>query len=91
MGLLERSTIEIDRGELVGRDPRTLKPSDFAEAGVEIRPTMKAIRAKCLDCCAGDQSEVRKCVSVSCPLWAMRMGRFPAALRAALRDDEEAM
>lgn len=88
MALLERSTIEADHGELVGRDPRTLTPADFAEADVELRPVFKSIRAKCLDCCAGDQSEVRKCVSVRCPLWPMRMGRFPKALRAALREDE---
>ena len=35
----------------------------------------KAIRLKCLDCCAGQAAEVRKCTAVNCPLWRYRMGR----------------
>lgn len=35
----------------------------------------KAIRLKCLDCCCGQPSEVRKCPAESCPLWRFRMGR----------------
>ncbi len=36
---------------------------------------MKSIRAKCLDCCAGQQAEVRRCHIKRCPLWRYRMGR----------------
>lgn len=35
----------------------------------------KAIRLKCLDCCAGSYSEVRLCSATKCPLWRYRMGR----------------
>ena len=35
----------------------------------------KAIRLKCLDCCAYQPAEVRKCPAVNCPLWRFRMGR----------------
>ena len=35
----------------------------------------KAIRLKCLDCCCGQPSEVRKCPAENCPLWRFRMGR----------------
>lgn len=35
----------------------------------------KAIRLKCLDCCAYQPAEVRKCPVVDCPLWRFRMGR----------------
>lgn len=35
----------------------------------------KAIRLKCLDCCAGQAAEVRKCPAEHCPLWRFRMGR----------------
>jgi hypothetical protein len=35
----------------------------------------KAIRLKCLDCCADQLAEVRKCPAVDCPLWRFRMGR----------------
>lgn len=35
----------------------------------------KAIRLKCLDCCAYQPAEVRKCPAADCPLWRFRMGR----------------
>ena len=35
----------------------------------------KAIRLKCIDCCAGQPSEVRKCPAEHCPLWRYRMGK----------------
>lgn len=34
----------------------------------------KAIRLKCLDCCCGNSSEVRRCTCINCPLWRYRMG-----------------
>ena len=34
----------------------------------------KAIRLKCLDCCCGSSTEVRKCPAEDCPLWRYRMG-----------------
>lgn len=43
----------------------------------------KAIRLKCLDCCCGSASEVRRCESRNCPLWRFRMGR------EVLEDSEE--
>jgi len=36
---------------------------------------LKAIRLKCLDCCAGSRKEVRLCPVRDCPLWPFRMGR----------------
>lgn len=38
---------------------------------------LKAIREKCLDCCADQPGEVRACPSESCPLWLYRMGHNP--------------
>lgn len=38
---------------------------------------IKAIRAKCLDCCGGQPYEVRLCTVVNCPLYAYRMGHRP--------------
>lgn len=35
----------------------------------------QAIRAKCLDCCCGQASEVRKCTVTNCPLWIYRLGK----------------
>lgn len=34
---------------------------------------MRAIRAKCLDCCCGQVVEVRLCAAENCPLWENRM------------------
>lgn len=41
----------------------------------------KAMRAKCLDCCAGLPGEVRLCTATGCPLWPYRMGRNPNRAR----------
>lgn len=38
---------------------------------------MKAIRAKCLDCCCWQTAEVDRCAAVYCPLWEYRFGRKP--------------
>jgi hypothetical protein len=39
---------------------------------------VKAIRAKCLDCCCGQAKEVRLCPVEDCPLYLYRMGKNPA-------------
>lgn len=36
---------------------------------------LKAIRAKCLDCCCGQASEVKNCQIKRCPLWEYRFGK----------------
>lgn len=38
---------------------------------------LKAIRAKCLDCCAGQVAEIRRCTVENCPLFPYRMGKRP--------------
>jgi len=73
---LERSPYPSDGGQKVGKDPRFLSISDLRELG-HPESTSKIIRAKCLDCCNGQPSEVRKCVATSCPLWPVRMGKNP--------------
>lgn len=59
----------------------------------------KSIRAKCLDCCNGQQAEVRKCHIKKCALWRFRMGReerdelyylaHPSAKNSTCADDFE--
>ena len=39
---------------------------------------IKAIRAKCLDCCCGQRQEVRLCPVSACPLFPYRLGKRPA-------------
>ena len=43
----------------------------------EIRTPIKAIRAKCLDCCCDQREEVKLCPAKTCPLWRFRMGKNP--------------
>ena len=38
---------------------------------------MKAIRAKCLDCCCGSAQEVRLCEISTCPLYPYKSGHKP--------------
>ena len=73
---LEPSPHSADGSEKVGKLPRSIPTDDLAALGHPKSP-IKAIRAKCVDCCVGDLSEVRKCVATSCPLWPFRMGKNP--------------
>ncbi|WP_170600909.1 hypothetical protein [Ruegeria arenilitoris] len=77
--LLESSPYEVDEGQLIGRDPREI--SSDAWDGIPYLIGMKAIRAKCLDCCNDSAAEVRKCVCTTCPLWPLRMGSVPKDFR----------
>lgn len=42
-----------------------------------IRTQMKAIRAKCIECCCGDTKEVDLCTAEDCPLYHYRFGKTP--------------
>jgi hypothetical protein len=41
------------------------------------QPLLKVIRSKCIDCCVGQQAEVRLCEAYDCNLWPYRMGKNP--------------
>jgi hypothetical protein len=64
-------------GYMVGRDPRAMSLAELEAVGhARLSPT-EAIRAKCLDCCAGSPHEVRLCVATLCPSWPFRTGSNP--------------
>lgn len=44
---------------------------------MKILTPLKAIRAKCLDCCCGNKAEVRNCTIVNCSLYPYRLGHRP--------------
>ena len=46
---------------------------------MEILTPIKAIRAKCLDCCGNQRNEVRQCTCTKCSLYPYRMGHRPKA------------
>lgn len=72
---LRVSPHEADGGEIIAKSPSEIPLADLRTLGHPESP-IKAIRAKCRDCVHSD-SEVRKCVQTSCPLWPFRMGRNP--------------
>ena len=49
---------------------------------------LKAMRAKCLDCCAGSRHEVAHCCIENCPLYPYRFGRRPGSGRRQLTDEQ---
>jgi hypothetical protein len=62
-------------GSTEGRHP--VSRDELQAAGHDKRPLLKVIRAKCLDCSAGSDVEVRRCTAVGCSLWPYRMGNDP--------------
>ena len=49
---------------------------------------VKAIRAKCLDCCCGSAYEVSKCEIEDCSLFPYRFGKNPNFKAKELTDEE---
>ena len=43
----------------------------------KILTPLKAIRAKCMDCCCGQAKEIKLCNMKNCPLYPYRMGKRP--------------
>lgn len=48
-----------------------------------LRP-LKAIRAKCVECCGGSAVEVKFCEIEDCPLFPYRFGKRPARVRRVI-------
>src|SRR5262245_43219565 len=86
--LLEPSSHEADGGLLVGKHPRDV-PSEILARYYPAQNPLKAIRARCLDCCCGNASEVRKCVALDCPSWPFRMGANPFRAKRQLSAEQK--
>jgi hypothetical protein len=78
-------------GGLVGKDPREMAKSELEALGHEASPILSVIRAKCLDCCGEQPSEVRRCVSIKCALWPYRMGSNPMRDKREMSDEQRAV
>jgi hypothetical protein len=63
-----------------GKNPSALSAGDLAPDHRR-QPILRVIRAKCLDCCCGQASEVAKCTAVACALWPYRMASNPFSKR----------
>jgi hypothetical protein len=87
---LETSAAKADAGFKVGKLPGSIDLRDLRALGHPESP-IKAIRSKCLDCSAGNDAEVRKCVAIGCALWPFRMGVNPFYGKAAETVEPEAV
>lgn len=61
----------------------------MSKAKTKVLTPIKAIRAKCLDCSAGQKKEVRLCPVVDCSLYPYRMGKRPTQGARKIQDREE--
>ena len=50
---------------------------------------LKAIRNKCLDCCFGQQLEVKLCPAEDCPIYLFRFGKNPFSNRTKNMTEEQ--
>lgn len=80
-----------ERSRLASLEPAKLGETDLRhvtegmhalrrQGGRKYPPKMgraNAIRRKCIDCCGGERSEVRRCEAIDCPLWPHRLGGDP--------------
>ena len=80
--------LQLEDYQLIGRDPRNMTQDELIALGHQPTPTLKAIRERCLDCCAEQPNEVRKCTSVGCPSWPFRMGTNPWRDKQTLSDEQ---
>lgn len=51
---------------------------------------LKAIRAKCIECCCWQNTEVKLCPSTDCALYPFRMGKNPYAKREMTEEQRKA-
>jgi hypothetical protein len=63
--------------DFAGRDPREMTPDELRAAGHEPMSPLRALRARCLDCCGGQANEVAACPVGECPSWPFRMATNP--------------
>ncbi len=74
---------------MIGKHPGEV-PSEILALYHREKNPLKALRARCLDCCCGVASEVRKCTSVNCPNWPFRMGANPLREKRVLSPEQKA-
>lgn len=49
---------------------------------------VKAIRAKCLDCCCNQINEVKECPVRDCALWPFRFGKNPYRTKTTMTEEQ---
>lgn len=54
----------------------------------KITSVLKAVRAKCLDCCCWQPNEVKLCPATQCPLYEFRFGKNPYRKKRVLSEEQ---
>jgi hypothetical protein len=86
--LTEISPYQADEGARIGKHPREVAP-EILSLKFRAQNPLEAIREKCLDCCCGNASEVRKCVAVDCALWPYRVETNPFRKKRELTPEQK--
>jgi hypothetical protein len=86
--LRQPSPFPADAGELIGKHLDEVPLEILSRYHGEKNP-LKALRARCLDCCCHQPSEVRKCTAVACPSWPFRMGTNPFREKRVLSPEQK--
>lgn len=50
---------------------------------------LKALRAKCIDCCCGSSNEVQLCPANTCPIWYFRLGKNPYREKRVMSEEQK--
>lgn len=54
-----------------------------------LQSPVKAIRAKCLDCCYDSANEVKLCAAENCPLHPFRFGKNPFRTKREMTEEQK--
>ena len=73
----------LDRKTLASKPIENITPDEWSAIGHAKRPSLKVIRHRCIDCCAGSYGEVKKCEAIECPSWPYRTGKNPFRQKGA--------
>lgn len=57
---------------------------------MDLKNPVKAIRAKCLDCCGNQQNDVKLCPCTDCSLHPFRMGTNPYKAKRNITPEQRA-
>ncbi len=87
---LARGEVMTERVRLASLDPSKMGQTDLQAVTEAMYALMDqggkypsklgrrdAIRRRCIDCCGGEPSEVRRCEAIPCSLWPFRLGGDP--------------
>ena len=73
----------LNRRELASKLVENITPTEWSAMGHTKKPSLRVIRLRCIDCCAGNYSEVKKCEAIECSSWPYRTGKNPFRQKGA--------